>query len=287
MRVLTALESLGFAEAEDREKLVRLRAIRRPRPVRRSLDEANRTRLLVTTAVHEPLGEIWSAFAEEITGAVAQPALGDNLSPAASHSDPRLVRLGAEVATLFDCTAEIFVGEGVPGLLAVTAFPQRMIVVDRELCTAAEYPLRFLLGFAFEMIRGGYAALFQLGGKKRRELTQVLRTLVAEGDSSVAFDLVNRASFRASKILERHAGTRDLNPDAWIDNMLACAKRAGLVACDDFAAAIWMIARQSGDSIQNEHDTDALGDVLGGPDLIRFYLSDHYQMVRDLLSLGG
>ena len=67
--------------------------------------------------------------------------------------------------------------------------------------------------------------------------------------------------------------------------MLACAKRAGLVACDDFAAAIWMVAQQAGENLVSNDDTVALGSVLGGPDLVRFYLSDQYQMIRDLLSL--
>ncbi len=288
MRVLAALESLGFAEPTDRDELVRLRTSSHPQPVRRALDEPNRSRLLATTAIHEPLGEVWSALAEEITGFIAQPVLGDNLAPAASHSDQRLVQLASEVGNLFDCSAEVFVGDRIPGLLAVTAFPQRMIVVDRTVCDQADVPLRFLLGYAFEMIRGGYAALFQLGAKKRRELAQLLRALISDGDvPGFAVEIINRASFRASKTLERYAGTRDLNPDAWMDGMLACAKRAGLIACDDFAAAIWMIARQAGDPVESKDDTAALGDVLGGPDLVRFYLSDQYQMVRDLLSLAA
>ena len=69
--------------------------------------------------------------------------------------------------------------------------------------------------------------------------------------------------------------------------MLACAKRAGLVACDDFSAAIWMVAKQAGENLVSADDTVALGSVLGGPDLVRFYLSDQYQMIRDLLSLPG
>lgn len=286
MRVLTTLDLLGFAEPVDVDALSGLRASRQPHPIRRSLDEANRVRLLVTTAVHEPLGEIWSALAEELTAFIAQPPIGDNLEPAASDSDPRLFQLAREVGALYSCDAEVFVGDNVPGLLAVTAFPQRLIVVDRTLCDEADQPLRFLFGYAFEAIRGGYAALFQLGAKRRRELTQLLRDLVADGAASgVARDIMARVDPRAEQILERHAGTRNLDPDAWIDSMLACAKRAGLVACDDFGSAIWMIARQCGDSLERREDTVALGAVLGGPDLIRFYLSDHYQMMRDLLSL--
>jgi hypothetical protein len=67
--------------------------------------------------------------------------------------------------------------------------------------------------------------------------------------------------------------------------MLACAKRAGLVACDDFHAAIWTVALLSGERLSSHHATVALGAVLGGPDLVRFYLSDSYQQLRDLLTV--
>ena len=90
---------------------------------------------------------------------------------------------------------------------------------------------------------------------------------------------------RQAKVLERHAGTRDLDPGTWMDGMLACAKRAGLVACDDFAAAIWMVARLSGERLASHDETVALGAVLGGPDLVRFYLSDNYQMIRNVVML--
>ena len=86
-------------------------------------------------------------------------------------------------------------------------------------------------------------------------------------------------------LLDLSGVTRDIDPGAWIDSMLACAKRAGLVACDDFSAAIWMVAKQAGENLVSADDTVALGSVLGGPDLVRFYLSDQYQMIRDLLSL--
>jgi hypothetical protein len=67
--------------------------------------------------------------------------------------------------------------------------------------------------------------------------------------------------------------------------MLACAKRAGLVACDDFHAAIWTVALLSGEKLSSHHATVALGSVLGGTDLVRFYLSDSYQQLRDLLTI--
>jgi hypothetical protein len=158
-------------------------------------------------------------------------------------------------------------------------------VIDRSLLGEPELALRFLFGYAFEAIRGGYAALLQLGARQRRELSQLLRGLLSEAEpTGQVAELVTNASPHASKIVERHAGLRDLDPGAWLDNMLACAKRAGLVACDDFSAAIWMVARLSGEILESHDDTVALGAVLGGPDLVRFYLSDNYQLIRDLLA---
>ena len=86
-------------------------------------------------------------------------------------------------------------------------------------------------------------------------------------------------------MLERHAGTRDVDPGAWIDGMLACAKRAGLVACDDFARGdLDGGAARRANSSPSHDETVALGAVLGGPDLVRFYLSDNYQLIRNLLT---
>ena len=99
-----------------------------------------------------------------------------------------------------------------------------------------------------------------------------------------AADMINNASAEAHKVLEAHAGIRDVDAGAWIDGMHACAKRAGLLACDDFTAAIWAVARLSGEQLASHDATVALGSVLGGPDLVRFYLSDDYQQLRDALA---
>jgi golgin subfamily B member 1 len=284
-RVLTALDLLGFAEETDRQTMQRLRASRQSQPLRRSLDEQNRERLMANTAPREPLGEVWTAFAEEITALVAQPSLGENVIPA-EGTDARLLQIAGEIGQLFEIDPEIFIGDKVPGLLAVTAFPRQIVVLDRSLLTEADLPLRFMFGYAFEAIRGGYAALLQLGARQRRELGQMLRGLISEVEpTGMAAELMANANLRQAKVLERHAGTRDLDTGMWIDNMLACAKRAGLVACDDFAAAIWMVARLAGELLATHDDTVALGSVLGGPDLVRFYLSDNYQLIRDLLAL--
>ncbi len=286
-RVLTALDLLGFAEETDRQTMQRLRMSRVSMPLRRSIDEQSRVRLLINNAPSEPLGEVWSALAAEITELVAAPSLGENVLPA-DGSDGRLLHIGIDVGHLFGVDAQIFVGDRVPGLLAVTAFPSQHIVVDRSLVSEGELPLRFMFGMAYEAIRGGYAALLQLGARQRRELGQLLRGLISDIEpTGPAADLMNNCDDRTAALLERHAGTRDVDPGAWIDSMLACAKRGGLIACDDFAAAIWMVARLSGEVLASHDDTVALGAVLGGPDLVRYYLSDSYQQIRDLLAVPG
>ena len=45
-----------------------------------------------------------------------------------------------------------------------------------------------------------------------------------------------------------------------------------------------MVAKLSGENLPSHDATVALGSVLGGPDLVRFYLSDDYQQLRDQLS---
>jgi hypothetical protein len=218
---------------------------------------------------------------------VVSPSLGTNLQPAVAAGDPRLVAIAAEVSALYQVEAEIFVGEQVPGLAAVTAFPRRLLVLDRSLLAESDLTLRFLFGYAFEAIRGRYAILLQLGARQRRELGNLLRALLSPEPEMTgsATELLGTVSAHAQQVIERHAGVRDVDPGAWIDGMLACAKRAGLVACDDFHAAIWSVARLAGETLPDPQATVALGAVLGGADLVRFYLSDNYQQVRDLLTV--
>jgi tetratricopeptide (TPR) repeat protein len=285
-RVLTALDLLGFAEDADRATMMRLNSARVRAPLRNSLDDDARARLLITAAAREPLGEVFDALAQELSSAVVPPSLGNNLQPAVNAGDPRLIAIAGEIAGLYQTEAEVFVGEKVPGLAAVTAFPRRLVVIDRSLLAESDLALRFLFGYAFEAIRGGYATLLQLGARQRRELSDLLRALLSPEPelTGSAADLLGTISPEAQKIVERHSRIRDVDPGAWIDGMLACAKRAGLVACDDFHAAIWTVALLAGEKLASHHATVALGSVLGGPDLVRYYLSDSYQQLRNLLT---
>ncbi len=159
-------------------------------------------------------------------------------------------------------------------------------MIDRALLGESEPALRFLFGYAFEAIRGGYAILLQVGARWRRELVVLLRSLLSPEPEQAgpAADLAAAAPSEVRELLARHVGQRALDPGSWIDGMLALAKRAGLLACDDFTAAIWMVARLTGEQLASHDAAVALGAVLGGADLVRFYLSDDYQHLRDVLS---
>lgn len=285
-RVLAALDLLGFAEDADRSTASRIRTIRLETPLVRSLDQDHRYHLLATRAMRDVLGELWSALAEEISALFPSPSFGENLAPL-GEQDPALEADYQAVARIFETQADVFVGDRVPGRVALASFPRPVIVLDRSLCSEGSPARRFLFGWALDAVRGGYAMLLSLGAAQRRELTQLLRTLLASDRerSGVAVDLVRNASPRGARVLERYAGrVRDLDVGGWIDGMQANAKRAGLLACDDFAAAIWMIARLYGESLASLHAMVALGAVLGGADLVRYYLSDDYQRLRDILT---
>src|SRR5204863_1806045 len=130
--------------------------------VRRPINEEARERFLLTPSARDPVGELFGVFAEQLTSLVAQPTLGENLLPA-QGTEPRLVQLSSELGFLYEADAEVFIGEKVPGLFAVTAFPRRLVVIDRSLLAENDLTLRFMFGYALEAIRGGYAALLQLG----------------------------------------------------------------------------------------------------------------------------
>ncbi|MEZ4400601.1 MAG: hypothetical protein R3B06_11315 [Kofleriaceae bacterium] len=286
-RALAVMEQLGFAEDSDRAEAARVRGQLPYAPVARGLDEELRQRLLVTAAAREVFGEILAAASDEIAGLYPTPVLGENLVPAMGVDDAGLRIAIVDVARLTGVEADVFVGERVPGLIGMVSAPRKLVVIDRTLLAEADGPRRYLLGWAFEALRGGYAFLHHLGRKQRSELAAFLKSLLlpeAERPGPTN-EFVRTLPKRAQRVLERHAGAgADLDGDAWIDGMLAMTKRGGLVACDDFAAATWMIARISGEMLLSHDATVALGAVLGGADLVRFYLSDDYQRIREHLA---
>lgn len=284
-RVHAALDVLGLSEESDRVVLQELRSQRTSMPLVGALRPELRTQLLATRASRDLLGEVWAAFAPALSALLGTPYLGENLAPL-DEAGPPIVEDFRATARLLDASAEVLIGDRVPGLAVVAAFPNPLIVLDRTL--AAEQPAarRFFFGWALDAIRGGYAALLALGAAQRRELTSVMRALLqASGEPlGVAAEVRRVTGDAGEKVLAKYAGrVRDLDVGGWMDGMVAGARRSGLLACNDLSSAIWMIARLAGESLPSYDATRALGAVLGGPDLIRYFIGDDYQRLRDSL----
>ena len=130
-RVLSVMEQLGYAEDPDRQTAQRLRAAVPMAPLRRILDDDLRAKLLCNPAATEPLGEIFAAAAEEITALFPAPPMGERLAPVQTSGDPTTRALVSDVARLFGTEAEVYLGDRVPGMAAVMAFPRRVLVIDR------------------------------------------------------------------------------------------------------------------------------------------------------------
>src|SRR5262249_42097790 len=143
-RVLTALDLLGFAEDTDRQAMTRLRSMRTPMPIRQALADDARARHLVSAATHEPLGEVFDALAEALSAMIPPPALGVDLTPLQSLNDQRLLQIAIEIGALFELNVDVFVGDKVPGLAAATAYPRKLLVLDRSLLGEPDKALRFL-----------------------------------------------------------------------------------------------------------------------------------------------
>lgn len=284
-RVHAALEVLGFSEESDRAALQELRSQRSSMPLVGSLRPETRIQLLATRASRDLLGEVWTAFAPALSALLGTPYFGENLAPL-DEAGPPIVEDYRVVERLLEVTAEVLVGDRVPGLAVVVAFPRPMIVLDRTLAIEPPAARRFFFGWALEAIRGGYASLLALGAAQRRELSMVMRSLLqSEGEPlGVAADVLRATGEGGVKVLAKYAGrVRDLDIGGWMDGMVAGARRSGLVACNDLSSAIWMIARLAGERLPSYDATRALGAVLGGPDLIRYFIGDDYQRLRDAL----
>ena len=286
-RVLSTMEMLGFAEEGDRGAAAKARAAQTRTPLRRRLDEDLRKQFLLTDAVASPLGEVFLGMADEVAQLFPQPVMGENLIPVQTIEDPVLKVAVADLFRLYGLEAEIYVGENVPGSMAVVTQPRNIVVIDREHLTESDAGRRFLLAYALDGLRGNYSLLYSLGRRQRTELGSLLKSLILPESERAGptNEFIKTLPKRAIKIIERLSGRRrSVNPDEWIDQMLAIPKRAGLFACDDFFAATRMIARLNGENLAVGQEATALGAVLGGADLVRFFLSDEYHRLREILS---
>jgi tetratricopeptide (TPR) repeat protein len=288
VRNFAVMDLLGFSAGGDRSPAAAALAVQAREPLRRPVTDEMRQRILCTPAAHEPIGEVFAAIAPQVANMFPKPPMGEDLVPATRFEDPTFAALVATMAHVYCVEPEVYVGRNVLGGIALVSQPRRIVVLDRELAAIDESSRRFLLGWAFEAIRGDYAVLFHLGQRQRNELASLLQSLLAsEADRNPPTnDMIQALPRDAIRVIEEHAGqAQRTDVEAWIDGMLAMAKRAGLFACDDLDVATRMIARLNGEILEpGPSGTAGLGAVLCGADLIRFFLAEEYHRLREILA---
>ncbi|MDB4968944.1 MAG: repeat-containing protein [Myxococcales bacterium] len=279
-RVGTMLSLLGYAEATDRPPTFRA-SIKRG-----SLsDDLRRTRLL-PPPVLGAYTEALAAVRETLDEVYGVPAV-HNAIPAAAVQDPGFKVCVVDAQRLFGVSAEVYVAQQVPGGVIMFDSPKPTVVIESTFVDRPDGERRFLLGRAFEPLRGGYALVTRLRAAQRAEVGHLLDQLIkpeSEREAQVQ-DFVRALPRKAAKAVERLQG---LAPGASIDGWFAAlgqaADRAGLLACDDVGAAARMLARLGGEELAVSQDgAVALGQVVGGAELVRFFLSDAYHDLRSTL----
>lgn len=279
-RVGTMLSLLGYAEATDRPPTFRASV------KRGSLsDELRRTRLL-PPPVLGAYTEALAAVRETLDEVYGVPAVHDAV-PASAVSDPGFKVCVVDAQRLFGVGAEVYVAQQVPGGVIIFDSPKPTVVIEASLVERPDGERRFLLGRAFEPLRGGYALVTRLRAAQRAEVGHLLEQLIkpeSEREQQVQ-EFVRALPRKAAKAVEKLQG---LAPGASIEGWFAAlgqaADRAGLLASDDVAAAARMLARLGGEELAVSPDgAVALGQVAGGAELVRFFLSDAYHELRSTL----
>jgi tetratricopeptide (TPR) repeat protein len=287
LRVNTTLELLGYMEAGEKLALAQARQRLPFIPRRSTIPDELRSLLLLPPSARSPLNEIWATVAEQVAQLYMVPSPGTNLVAAAQLDDPAFKVAIADNVRLFGVEPEVYVGDEVYGELIVLMFPRPIIAMSKALVARPDSERRFLLGRAFESVRGGYAPIMRLGPSERTNVGALLRSLtLPEGERPPPTnEFVASLPRKTAKSLERFTGLAStLDPDGWIAGLALAQDRAGLLSCDDFASAVKVLTRLSNEELAQSPDgAVAVGAVVGGADLVRYYLSDDYHRLRQAL----
>jgi len=288
-RVATLLSLLGYGDPTDR-----------PPPMRSAVkrgsltDELRRARLL-PPPVLGVLTEALAAVREQLDLLYPVPMVGAAV-PAAQLPDPGFKVCIVDVQRLFGVAPDVFVSDTVPGGILLVDLPRPMVFIEQSWIDLPDAERRFLLGRAFEPLRGGYSLVTRLQPDQRAQLAQLLEQLVKpenERDPQ-AQEFVRSLPRKSQKAVERLLSQKEelgvgATGAGWYAALVLAADRAGLLACDDVGAASRVLAKlsgESGDSLAAAGglgDALALGQVAGVAELVRFFLSDAYHELRSTL----
>src|SRR5262249_55637809 len=182
LRVNSIFELLGYAEESDRSLFAQARARQLFMPRRSALTDELRGALLMPAAAKDRgghlLAELYQTIAFEVAQLFLMPHPGVNLIPAAQIDDPGFKVAIADNGRLFGVEVDVYVGDEVPGALAPLQFPRPAVTMSRALFQRPDRERRFLLGRAFESLRGMYAPLLRLSARERAEVGTLLRSLM-------------------------------------------------------------------------------------------------------------
>lgn len=277
-RAGTMLRLLGYAEPTDQMPAFRAN-------VKRGVlsQELRRTHLLPSPALGL-FNDVLATVREALDEIYSLPPLPD-VEPAVD--DPAFKICVVDAQRLFGLEAEVFWAPKVPGGVLLFDSPKPMVLIERSLAEGSDGERRFLLGRAFEPLRGGYALFTRLLPAEQAEVGQLLTQLLTPaGESS---PLLRALPKKAVKMIERLRSAAASTPPTvsfaeWLAALGQAADRAGLLACDDVGAAVRMLARLGGEELAASADgVVALGQVPGGGELVRFFLSAAYHELRSTL----
>ncbi len=208
---------------------------------------------------------------------------------------------------LFGLEVEVLFAPQVPGYMLVLEPRQDgerpTILLDQSVLERPDAERRFLLGRALESLRSRYALLLRLTATESAQWLYLCRALLGlpqpagtntafftQGDGqSFVEDFVAQLTQPAKDALARLPQVDTANmcsPDEFLSVLPLLADRAGLLFCDDIAAATRMIARLQGEElavVEGHGGGILLGQVAGGAELARYYLSDNYHAVVSTL----
>ncbi len=288
-RVFSSMDALGFSDGIEPNPASEALAQSPREPLQIPLTDDSRQRLFLLPSMRTPIDNVYTAISDQLALIFPHRTMGENLFPVQQAGDEELLELITEIAHAYCIDPpEIYVGEEVPKGMVVLAKPRPIVVLDKRMLTAGTGARRFLLAWAFDAIRGDYAQLFNLSQRQQEELIGLLDALLApkQERTGPTREFIESLPEEATQVIEQYAGRgREVSADYWFSEVIAMAARAGLFACDDLDAALRVIARMNGEELPaGTLGTAGLGAVLGGADMIRFYLSEEYHQMRRSLT---
>jgi tetratricopeptide (TPR) repeat protein len=288
-RVSTMLALLGYAEANDRPSF-------RASVKRGSLTEEMRRTRLLPPPVQGALTEALSAVRETLDEIYGVPSVA-GVVPLPQVDDPGFKVCVVDVQRLFGISADVLFAPLVPGGMVLVDQPRATIILEARLLQEPDGERRFLLGRAYEALRGGYGIITRLRPSQRAEVGHLLEQLIKPDPDREpqTQEFVRALSRKAARSVERLQGmAAGSSVEGWFSALGQAQDRAGLLGCDDVGAAARMLARLGGEELAvaptgspSSDGAVVVGQVPGVAELVRFFLSDHYHELRHALGDPG